>query len=595
MGLFNEFEKNNSNTSPATSQNLIRKAPYLTNQERNRLRSNAVRLKQNNIQARITNIVGNKLKRSNLSRMKISPLQISVFNGIVNTDAKKGEYSVDVKDILYKKPFKRTPVAPGSALEIEVDAIKLLYGRMQIGAKHTFTVIPNANARNRHQYFVAQIDGRIFEDGQEKKFLIKIYTNGKMQVAGGMINSNDKHPEIVRKYIVDKYVSKYKFLYNPNRYATLVGTFQANGVIDLTGVARAFSKSGNVNYEPELRPALKMTHYGTNFQLFRSGKIQIMGAKTMKSLQYAYNIVGYDLVKSLRVMGFMNGFINMVNKAPVKVRRVKKDTANTTNAPISYVNKKNSKNSKNGIRIGPRKCATIDRPKLISAAEKIGIVDITRKTTKPQICDKIKNRVFGTFKVDNIPCKAYTKEKLLPIAVAKGINVTDSDTVDTLCEKLKIPTQIKTTNKEKRSIEAVKKKLKNKNETLKKRVNKRRISNDAIKKDLEMQYGKKWLTKYKDVMPSLNSDAREVRNRINALSNKNKNKAGIPFKGVVDKIKRDAVRSWKFNRVKNLNNKLNNMNNNLAKELENVMNVNGTPSPTKKKTVFLKGTKVEQL
>jgi hypothetical protein len=96
-------------------------------------------------------------------------------------------------------------------------------------------------------------------------------------------------------------------------------------------------------------------------------------------------------------------------------------------------------------------------------------------------------------------------------------------------------------------------------------------------------------------MPSLNSDAREVRNRINALSNKNKNKAGIPFKGVVDKIKRDAVRSWKFNRVKNLNNKLNNMNNNLAKELENVMNVNGTPSPTKKKTVFLKGTKVEQL
>jgi len=589
MGLFNEFEKNNFNASPVTSQNLIRKAPYLTNQERNRLRSNAIRLKQNNIQARITNIVGNKLKRSNLSRMKISPLQMSVFNGFVNTDAKKGEYSVNVKDILYKKPFKRRPIAPGSTFEIEVDAIKLLYGRMQIGAKHTLTVSPNANARNRHQYFVAQIDGRIFEDGQEKKFLIKIYTNGKMQVAGGMINNNSRHPEIIRKYIVDKYASNYTFLYNSIRYVTLVGTFQSNGVIDLTGVARAFSKSGNVSYEPELRPALKMTYYGTNFQLFRSGKIQIMGAKTIKSLQYAYSIIGFDLVKSLRVMGFMNGFINMVNKAPVKVSRIKKSVINATNAPVTYVNKKN------GIRIGPRKCATIDRPKLISTAEKLGIVDITRKTTKPQICDKIKDKVFGTFKVDNIPCKAYTKEKLLPIAVAKGINVTDSDTIDTLCEKLKIPKQIKTTNKEKRSIEVAKKRVKNANEKIQKRVNKRRISNDDIKKDLKTQYGKKWLTKYKNVMPSLNSDVREVKNRINALSNKNKNKAGIPFKGAVDKIKRDAVRSWKFNRVKNLNNKLNNMNNNFSKELENAMNVNVVPSPKKKKPTFLKGTKVEQL
>ena len=47
MGLFNEFEKNN--TSSPTAQNLIRQAPYLTNREKNSLRANATRLKQNNI------------------------------------------------------------------------------------------------------------------------------------------------------------------------------------------------------------------------------------------------------------------------------------------------------------------------------------------------------------------------------------------------------------------------------------------------------------------------------------------------------------------------------------------------------------------
>ena len=48
-------------------------------------------------------------------------------------------------------------------------------------------------------------------------------------------------------------------------------------------------------------------------------------------------------------------------------------------------------------------------------------------------------------------------------------------------------------------------------------------------------------------------------------------------------------------RRKNLNNKLDAMNNNLAKNLENIMNKNSAPSPPNKKTKFLKGTKVEEL
>lgn len=597
MGLFNEFENNNLGVSPSTKNNIIRQAPYLTNQERNNLRSNA-KLNMGNVNARITKMVSNKIKRANLSRMKISPLQVSIFNGFVNRDVNKGNYNVNVKEFLYKKPFKKQRVSANSNFEIEVEAIKLLYGRMQIGAKHTFTVIPNTNAANKHKYFAAQIDGYSFESGQKKKFVFKIYANGKMQVAGGIINNNSRHPEMIRKFVIDKYASKYKFLYNPIQYVALVGTFQTNGAINLNGVARAFARSGNVDYEPELRPALKMTYYGNNFQLFTSGKIQIMGSKTVKALHDAYNPIGYDLVKSLRVMGlFKPGFTNMPNKVAIKTKTqgkiVNKKTAKSNN--ITYYNK--SKNGSNGVRIGGRKCATIDRPRLIAVAEKLGVVDITRKTTKPQICTKIKDKTFGTFKVNNIPCKAYTKDKLAAIAVTRGVNISDTDTVNTLCDKLQIPKRKTVSKKETRSLEAAKKRKNILNKTIKQRIDKRRLSNEAIKQDLEKEYGKRWMKKYKNVMPSLNTDAKEIKKRINALSSKNKNKAGVPFKSAVNKIKKNSVRTWKFIREKNLNNKLNNLNNNFSKELNNILKNKNSPNKknSPKKHKYPPGTKVEEI
>ena len=595
MGLFNEFEKNN--VSPTTSQNLIRQAPYLTNREKNSLRGNATRLKQNNIQTRINRMVGNKLKAANLSKMKMSPLQMSVFNGMVNLDAKKGNYNVNVAEILYKKPIKRRPITPGSNFEIEVSAIKLLYGRMQIGAKHTSTVVPNKNAKNRHRYFVAQIDGFVYEGGKTQKLLIKIYTNGKMQIAGGIINNNSRQPEMIRKFIVDNYASKYKFLYNPIRYSTLVGTFQTQGVINLTMVAQAFAKSRSIDYEPELRPALKMTYYGNNFQLFKSGKIQIMGAKTVKALHDAYNPIGYDLVKTMWVMGMMKEPVNtdmMAKKNSLPTARAKNvaTALNAKNTNITYFNKSNSKNGKNGVRVGPRKCLTVARPKLVAVAEKMGIVDITGKTTKPAICEKIKNRAFGTFKVGNKPCRAHKKEELVQIAIARGVSVIDGDTVDTLCKKLQIPRAVAPMRRGRKpkEIEPAKRTA-----NIAKKMDKRRLTNKAIKDDIRELYGKRWIKKYKNVMPSLNSDVADMKKVINALNLKKNKKNGLHFKTNVNKVKRDTVRTWKFQRTKQLNNKLNNLNNNLAKELENVMNV-ATPPPKKKNSPrFPKGTVVEQL
>lgn len=90
------------------AQNMIKRAPYLTNNERNRFRSNAVRLSANNIAKKLDVKVRNKITSSNLSQMKISPLQLSIFNGMVNQEVKNGTYMVDVNPILYKNPINES-------------------------------------------------------------------------------------------------------------------------------------------------------------------------------------------------------------------------------------------------------------------------------------------------------------------------------------------------------------------------------------------------------------------------------------------------------------------------------------------------------
>jgi hypothetical protein len=291
-------------------------------------------------------------------------------------------------------------------------------------------------------------------------------------------------------------------------------------------------------------------------------------------------------------MGLISNFKN-INFKPTakKLRVVKNKTIKNTGNTVSYFNKNGSKNGENGVRIGSKKCATIPRPKLVAVAEKIGIVDITGRTTKPEICAKIKSKVYGKFTIKNKPCMAYTKEQLMPIAITKGVPISDIDTVETICKKLNIPTPLPVNVKRVEKVaKAVNKKVKAKGKVLETRG----LTNMGIKKDIEKLYGKKWMNTYRNVMPSINSDVTELKKRINTVNIK-KNKAGVPFKLGVNDIKRRTVSEWKMQRKKNLNNKLNAMNNNLAKDLENVMNKNKTPSPPKKKNRFPKGTKVEQL
>ena len=128
-------------------------------------------------------------------------------------------------------------------------------------------------------------------------------------------------------------------------------------------------------------------------------------------------------------------------------------------------------------------------------------------------------------------------------------------------------------------------------------LEKRRLTNKAIKEDLIKMYGKRWMTKYKNVMPSINSDVSEIKKLINSLSLK-KNKSGIPLKMQVNELKKNTVQTWKMNRMRKLDNKLNALNNNFAKNLEKGMNVASPKNKNNnknKKTRFPKGTVVEQL
>ena len=73
------------------------------------------------------------------------------------------------------------------------------------------------------------------------------------------------------------------------------------------------------------------------------------------------------------------------------------------------------------------------------------------------------------------------------------------------------------------------------------------------------------MTRYKNVMPSLNNDVREMKSRLNKL--KTGNKLGVPFKRDVDLVKKRLVNRWKSERERELEKKV----------IMRQINVNGVP------------------
>jgi TATA-box binding protein (TBP) (component of TFIID and TFIIIB) len=469
----------------------------------------------------------------------------------------------------------------------------LYHGQFKVAAEHSLS---GKFGDQTKKNFMVQIAAHVYDGKANQGITFRVYRNGKIHFSGGILNNNIKQPEQIRKYIVDTFTNRESFLYSPIVFNNTAGQFDVNGALNLSGIARAFRMSGKIDYEPELRAALRMDYMGSSFQMFTTGIVQILGARSEQEMLQAYEY-GKDLMTQLYVMKLMT-----ISNKPSKKSKAKTNVNNRTLANIKNnislaqlypeaAKKKAPKDNtigyndkKNAVKIGKRACTRLPKPELVAVAKRIGVVDIKATTSKEKICDKIKARVFGNYKVNNKPCLSYTKTQLVPLAVAKGVSVTDNDTVQTLCEKLKVgPPKVakKVVAKEKK--EAATAAL----------MAKRRLTNNTIKKNLETLYGKKWMNTYRNVMPSLNENVAEIKRRVEAL-NVQKNKKGIPFKKNVNAIKRSSVRGWKFQRKKMLNNKLNALNNNFANELENIMNVEIVQKKSPKKK-FPKGTKVEQL
>ena len=616
MGMFNEFLSNNNNNNNNTQVNqklLVNVTRFLTNNERMELKKDLNNGK--NINKKINGMVKQKMNSVNMKDLKISPLKLGFFNAIVNGTFDKKE-RIDLVHIFNQKPHGKKTI-PRTSVEIEIKSIKLYHGQFKVGAEHSLSGI-FGEVDPTKKYFMAQITAQVYDGKVKQGVNFRVYRNGKIHFSSGILNNNIKQPEQIRKYIVDNFTKRERFLYAPIIYNNLAGQFNVNGALNLSGVAKAFRVSAKIDYEPELRAALRMNYLGTSFQLFTTGIVQILGARTDAEMLQGYEY-GKDLVTQLFVMGLLTK-----SNAPVKKTKAKKAKAIVTssdtiksvyekiqsgnsniknddtlknicekmkkNKPVA--NKKNNSvtynNKKNIVKISGKACARYPKPELMAAAKRIGVVDIKATTSKEKICDKIKAHVFGNFKVNNKPCLGYTKTQLVPLAIAKGIPVSDKDTVKTLCEKMQKPTSAK------KPMNIIKEKAKaKKNAVANTLVVKRRLNNAGIKKNLETLYGKKWLNTYKNVMPSLNENVAEIKKRIEALNVK-KNKKGIPFKKDVNALKKMSVRDWKLSRKKMLNNKLNNLNNNFANELENLLNVEIVKKKSPKKK-FLKGTKVEEL
>ena len=604
MAMFNNFLSNNNakNTSKSVNKKVVVDMTlYLTNDERLELKKDLNNGK--NINTKMSAMVKRKVNSVNMNALKISPLKLGFFNAIVNENFDKKE-RVDLVNIFNKKPHAKKSV-PNTSLDIEIRSIKLYYGQFKVGAEHSLSGV-FGEVDPKKKYFMVQLSAHVYDGKEHQGITFRVYRNGKIHFSGGILNNNIKQPEQIRRYIVDNFTNRENFLYSPISYNNTAGQFDVNGALNLPGIASALRISAKISYEPELRAALRMDYLGSSFQMFTTGIVQILGVRNEKDMLRAYEN-GKSIVTQLYVMGLLK-----LSNAPVKVKKAKKIELNATNTVSSAYQKLQSvgkanavtmKNAcaeikkkgtapnntvtyndkKNVLKIGRKICTRYPKSQLMAAAKRIGVVDLKATTTKAKICEKINERVFGSFRVDKKPCLRYTKAQLTPLAIAKGVNVTNADTVKTICEKMAKP-KTKTTIPQAK-VTAVNPEI----------MKKRRLTNETIRENLETLYGKKWINTYKNVMPSLNENVAEIKRRVEAF-NIRKNKKGVPFKMNVNAIKKTSVRDWKLFRRQKLDNELKKQNNKFTSELNNLLkevgNVLQKRSPKKK---FPKGTIVEEL
>ncbi len=496
---------------------------------------------------------------------KISKLNPGMFNATVNKNF-SAESRIDLKKILLKPPLPKTPI--GEGLYLETREINGMYGRFTTGFSHTREYGKKGDLNKN--FFTVQLKVVISDNNESKGATVNFYRNGKIRFSGGFLGTNiSNQPELIRRFIVGNYSEKEAFLYNPFEYNNLSGQFRVNGIFkNLVLLTKRFvSNYGatDVKYDSELSPFMYLTYRGHKYILAKSGNIQISGAPTPADMLRAYTD-GSQLAKVL----YEKGEIYLTASVPNRLVKGKK---------VKSPKKKSilSKKQASALKIDAKQCMRMSKPELVDLAKKMGVVGITTSTKKGEICENIK-KISGVksatfrntdkkknvalvgsgkdFKVGRATCTGYSKTELLRVASILNIKLDPKETKVTLCKKIETARNAMLAPKPKPKTPPTRKEVAKKKRNVKKEqvIKKRGLSENAIRKDIVKLYGKRWMDRYKNVMPSLNNDVKEMKTRLNKL--KTGNKQGIPFKRDVDIIKKRLVNRWKSERGRNLERKV---------------------------------------
>ena len=518
----------------------------------------------------------------------VSKLNPGMFNATVNKDF-SAETRINIKKILLKTPLPKPPI--GEGLYIDTKEINGIYGRFVTGFSHTKEYGKKGDLSKN--FFTVQLKVVLSNDIESKGATVNFYKNGKIRFSGGFIGTNiANQPELIRKFIVDNYSDREAFLYSPFQYNNLSATFGVNGPFGyMEALPEKLMKqygASSAKYDPELSPFLYVTYNGHRYIFAKSGSIQISGASTPSDLLDAYN-TGAGLVRKMHEFGD----VKATGKAPSRLVKGKSVRVPKKTKSPKRRNKKQtlSTNQLAALKIDGKQCMRMAKPELVDLAKKLGVLNVSASTKKQDICDKIKkisntktakfrntnknknvtlSGSGNTFKVGRSTCTGYSKTELLRVAGILKIKLDSKETKTTLCKKIEAVRNAKVAPKPKPKtpppkptrMNVAQKKRNIKKQTV---IKKRSLNDESIKKDIVKMYGKRWMSRYKNVMPSLNSDVKEMKTRLNKLSKRNA--IGVPFKKDADELKKRLVNRWKSERGRNLEKKI----------IMSQVNANGVP------------------
>jgi len=545
------------------------------------------------------------------TRLVLSGLNPGMFNATVNKNF-DAEARVDLKSILKNTPLGKTSI--GQGLYIDTKEIVGVYGRFKTGFSHTRQYGKKGDINLK--FFTVQIKFSITNGVETNGGTVNFYKNGKIRFSGGFIGKGDEienQPELIRRFMVKSYTKKPAFFYNPFEYNNLSGQFRINGIIRDMNRLYARSRGYGIisTYDPELSPMMYSTYKEHKYIIAKSGAIQISGAKNPKMLNAAYK-TARDLFEMLNTKGEINLSANVPNRIAQPKRRVNASSCPKARRPpcksgfeakknpqgdqccYKIPKKKSTRKSpnntkeitygKNGkLMIGKKKCETLTKSTLIEMAKKLGVVNAKDKNKKEKLCAMIKQFSFGNenFKVDDKPCISYKKNELVAMAMSKGIEVSNTDTIKTLCQKLKLHV-----NKNKVNSVELRRANKALNVELRKEAKigaiekKRKLNNVGIRNDIIKLYGPRWIKKYGKIM-NINKDVEEMSNVLNGASKESSliNKMGVLRKMPSNDIKKELVSEWKQTRAEEYKKKL--IKNEYGKYGNAVVNYILTQSPKK--------------